>query len=167
MRAAFNIWMYNAINAKDCDHCEHSCAHNDHSPKRPHEFKEPPVALWWYILESAPTPPQGTCERSIYIGFFISCLRKKQGPRHPCSTNCPCQPLEDYCKPRRGTEAQSIFINFPIGSRPSQTDWIMDDSSWCRIMCECCTCWFDLKLASSTSKYVRCLRLFLIYCSVS
>ena len=156
-------------NAKDCDHCEHSCAHNDHSPKRPHEFKEPPVALWWYILEFVPTPPQGTCERLIYIyiGFFISCLRKKQGPRHPCSTNCPCQPLEDYCKPRRGTAAQSIFINFPIGSRPSQTDWIMDDSSWCRIICECCACWFDLKLASSTSKYVRCLRLFLIYCSVS
>lgn len=46
MRAAFDIRMYNAINAKDCHHCEHSCAHNDHSPKRPHEFKELPVALW-------------------------------------------------------------------------------------------------------------------------
>lgn len=36
----------------------------------------------------------------------------------PPFTICPCQPLEDYWKPRRGTEAQSIFINFPIGSRP-------------------------------------------------
>lgn len=118
---------------------------------------------FWNLLHR---PHKGRV-RDRSIGFFISRLRKKQGPRHLCSTNCPCQPLEDYCKPRRGTEAQSIFINFPIGSRPSQIDWIMDDSSWCRIMCECCTCWFDLKLASSTSKYVRCLRLFLIYCSVS